>query len=85
MFDHVTIRAADRGASEEFYALVLRALGIEQPHSDDHYPEWDDFSLAQADEEKPVTRRLHVAFVAPSREHADAFWRAGTAAGYRDR
>jgi catechol 2,3-dioxygenase-like lactoylglutathione lyase family enzyme len=31
-----------------------------------------------------VTRRLHVAFVAPSRAHADDFWRAGTTAGYRD-
>ena len=31
---------------------------------------------------EPVTRRLHIGFAAPSREHVDAFWRAGTAAGY---
>ena len=31
-----------------------------------------------------MTRRLHIGFAAPSREHVDAFWRAGTDAGYRD-
>jgi predicted lactoylglutathione lyase len=84
MFDHVTIRASDRRAAEEFYALVLRTLGIERSHGDDDYPEWDDFSLAQADGESPATTRLHIAFVAPSREHVDEFWRTGTEAGYRD-
>ena len=32
----------------------------------------------------PPTRRLHVGFVAPSRDQVDEFWRAGTEAGYRD-
>jgi catechol 2,3-dioxygenase-like lactoylglutathione lyase family enzyme len=31
-----------------------------------------------------VTRNLHVAFCAPSRAHADEFWRVGTAVGFRD-
>jgi len=31
-----------------------------------------------------ATRRLHVAFTAPSRGHVDEFWRVGTEAGYRD-
>jgi catechol 2,3-dioxygenase-like lactoylglutathione lyase family enzyme len=31
-----------------------------------------------------VTRRLHIGFGAPSREHVDAFWEAGTKAGYRE-
>jgi catechol 2,3-dioxygenase-like lactoylglutathione lyase family enzyme len=84
VFDHVTIRVSDRPASERFYETVLRTLGIEKTHSGEHYAEWDDFSLSQATGEKPVTRRLHVAFFAPSREQVDAFWRAGTAAGYRD-
>jgi catechol 2,3-dioxygenase-like lactoylglutathione lyase family enzyme len=81
VFDHVTIRASDRPASERFYVLVLRTLGIEQTYSGDDFAEWDDFSLAAG---PPVTRGLHVAFAAPSREHVDAFWRAGTDAGYRD-
>jgi catechol 2,3-dioxygenase-like lactoylglutathione lyase family enzyme len=84
VFDHVTIRVADREASERFYATVLRALGIEQTHSDEQLPEWDDFSLAQADDAKPVTRRLHIGFAAPSRADVDEFWRAGTDSGYRD-
>ena len=84
MFDHVTIRASDRAASELFYQTVLRPLGIEKSHSDEHYAEWDDFSLSQASEAKPVTRRLHIAFVAPSRAHVDEFWRVGTEAGCRD-
>ncbi len=84
MFDHVTIRASDRDASESFYATVLRTLGIEQSHSDEHFAEWGDFSLSQANPEHPPTRRLHIAFVAPSRAHVDEYWRVGTAAGYRD-
>jgi catechol 2,3-dioxygenase-like lactoylglutathione lyase family enzyme len=84
MFDHVTIHASDREASERFYDTVLRTLGVEKDHSGDAGAEWGDFSLASARAEKPVTRRLHVAFFAPSREHVDEFWRTGTGAGYSD-
>jgi catechol 2,3-dioxygenase-like lactoylglutathione lyase family enzyme len=81
VFDHVTIRVSDRQTSERFYDTVLGTLGIEKTHTDEHFPEWDDFSLAEATEGKPVTRGLHVGFVAPSRAHADEFWQVGTAAG----
>jgi catechol 2,3-dioxygenase-like lactoylglutathione lyase family enzyme len=84
VFDHVTIRASDRTASERFYETVLRTLGLEKTHSDEHFVEWDEFSLAEASGEKPATRRLHIAFVAPSRAVVDDFWRAGIDAGYRD-
>ena len=84
MFDHVTIRASDRDASERFYETVLRTLGIEHTSAGDDYTEWDDFSLSQASPEKPVTRRVHIGFVAPTRAHVDEFWSAGTDAGYRD-
>jgi catechol 2,3-dioxygenase-like lactoylglutathione lyase family enzyme len=84
VFDHVTIRASDRTAAERFYETVLRALNVEKTSSDEGYAEWNDFSLAQASDEKPVARRLHLGFVAPSRSHVEAFWRAGTQAGYRD-
>jgi catechol 2,3-dioxygenase-like lactoylglutathione lyase family enzyme len=82
MFDHVTIRVSERDASERFYEIVLRTLGIEQTSAGQDFTEWDDFSLSQADDEDPVTRRLHVAFAAPSRAHVDEFWRVGTEAGY---
>ena len=32
MFDHVTIRVADRSASEQFYNTVLAPLAIEESY-----------------------------------------------------
>jgi catechol 2,3-dioxygenase-like lactoylglutathione lyase family enzyme len=84
VFDHVTIRVADREASERFYDTVLVTLGIEKEHSDELLAEWGDFSLSPAHEDKPVTRGLHLGFRAPSRADVDEFWRTGTEAGYRD-
>jgi catechol 2,3-dioxygenase-like lactoylglutathione lyase family enzyme len=74
VFHRLTLRASDREASQRFYDIVLSALGIEP----------SDFEVVQADAERPATRGLHIGFVAPSRAHADAFWLAGTEAGYRD-
>ena len=80
----MTIRASDRAASEQFYDTVLATLGRERTHTAGEYAEWDDFSVSQANGDHPVTRRLHIGFAAPTREHVDEFWRAGTAAGYND-
>jgi catechol 2,3-dioxygenase-like lactoylglutathione lyase family enzyme len=77
VFRRVTVRASDRGASDRFYETVLATLGIERSG-------WSDFALEGADAERPVTGRLHIGFVAPSRAAVDEFWRAGTGAGYRD-
>jgi catechol 2,3-dioxygenase-like lactoylglutathione lyase family enzyme len=84
MFDHVTIRVSDRTASERFYDTVLIPLGIDRTYRTGTFSEWQDFSLAGSDDANPPTRRVHVAFVAPSREQVDEFWRAGTEAGYAD-
>jgi catechol 2,3-dioxygenase-like lactoylglutathione lyase family enzyme len=84
VFDHVGIRASDRGATERFYDTVLRPLGVEKDHSSEELAEWGDLALGQASEEHPVTRNPHVGFAAPSRDHVDEFWRVGTEAGYRD-
>ena len=84
MFDHVGIRVADRAESERFYTIVLRAIGIEPTHRGEALVEWDDFSVAQAAPDRPLTQGLHIGFVAPSREHVAAFHRAGVEAGYRD-
>ena len=84
MFDHVTIRGSDRPASERFYRAVLGTLAIEPSRADDELIEWDDFSIARADDEHPPTRHLHIAFVAPGREQVDAFWRTGVENGYDD-
>lgn len=84
MFDHVTIRVADREASLRFYDTVLGALGRRRTHTSDEFVEWDDFGLAAATAAIPPTAGLHVAFAAGSRAEVDAFWRAGVDAGYAD-
>jgi catechol 2,3-dioxygenase-like lactoylglutathione lyase family enzyme len=84
VFDHVAIHASDRPASERFYRTVLDALGIEPSSADAGTIEWDDFRLLAADRDHPHTRHLHVGFIAPSREHVDAFWQAAVDAGYHD-
>jgi catechol 2,3-dioxygenase-like lactoylglutathione lyase family enzyme len=84
VFDHVDIRASDRAASERLYLTVLEAIGIARTHSDAELAEWDDFSIEQASAEVPVTRNLHIGFVAPSRAAVDAFHAAGTSAGLRE-
>jgi catechol 2,3-dioxygenase-like lactoylglutathione lyase family enzyme len=84
VFDHVTIRASDRDASERFYATVLATLGVEPGLSNEWVAQFDSFSVAPALAGKPVTRRLHIGFAAPSPAHVDEFWRAGTLAGHRD-
>ena len=74
MFDHVDIRASDRPASERFYDVVLSVVGLEKSHSDEHLAEWGDFSLVQATSDRPVTKRLHIAFFVPSHGVVDEFW-----------
>jgi catechol 2,3-dioxygenase-like lactoylglutathione lyase family enzyme len=81
MFDHVTIRVGDLGASESFYETVLGTLGHATTRSE-LGAEWGDFSIAPGSEEQPRSRRLHVGFVASSEAEVDAFWRAGVDAGY---
>jgi catechol 2,3-dioxygenase-like lactoylglutathione lyase family enzyme len=83
MFDHVTIRVSDREAGRRFYATVLEPLGHELTNAGDHYDEWNDFGIAQARDDRPLTRGLHVGFVSRSRAEVDAFWRTGVDAGYR--
>ncbi len=84
MLAHATIRASDRTVSERFYRTALGALGVEPTHASRDLVAWDDFAILAADSEHPPTRHLHVAFVAPTREHVDAFWRAGLSTGGED-
>ncbi|HUA04829.1 MAG TPA: VOC family protein [Solirubrobacteraceae bacterium] len=80
----MTIRVADRDASERFYDTVLRPLAIDQTYRTNAFSQWHEFMITAPDADNPPTQRLHVAFGAPSREHVDEFWRVGTEAGYRD-
>jgi catechol 2,3-dioxygenase-like lactoylglutathione lyase family enzyme len=82
MFDHVTIRVSDRDASERFYDTMLAVLGIDRTYRTRSFSEWNDFSLAEADDQHPLTQRLHIAFVAPSQERVDECWQSAVDAGY---
>jgi catechol 2,3-dioxygenase-like lactoylglutathione lyase family enzyme len=84
VLDHVTIRVSDLQESRRFYELALGGLGYGEAATDGHFYEWNDFSISQAREERPLTSNLHVAFVAGSRDQVDGWWRAMTGAGYRD-
>jgi catechol 2,3-dioxygenase-like lactoylglutathione lyase family enzyme len=84
VFDHVTIRVSDLETSHRFYELALATLGFAEPTSDGHFFEWHDFSISQAADDRPLTRNLHAAFVAQSREAVDEWWRTMTEAGFRE-
>jgi catechol 2,3-dioxygenase-like lactoylglutathione lyase family enzyme len=84
MFAHATIGASDCAASERFYRAVLGELEIEPTHMGKGLVAWNDFAILATDSEHPPTRHLHIAFVAPTREHVRAFWRAGLNAGGED-
>jgi catechol 2,3-dioxygenase-like lactoylglutathione lyase family enzyme len=84
VFDHVTVRVADRAASERFFETVLTPLGIDSTYRTNAITSWGNFLVTAASPEHPVTTGLHVAFVAPSRDQVDAFWQAGVDAGHRD-
>ena len=84
MFDHVTIRVSDLEEARRFYELAMALLGFSGPETDGHFFEWWDFSVATASDDRPVTRNLHVGFVADSRGAVDRWWRGMIDAGYRD-
>jgi len=81
MFDHIAVSVSDLERSERFYRTVLGALELE-PASNHQWVWWDEFIIGATDAEHPVTRHLHVGFVASSREQVDRFHAAGVAAGH---
>jgi catechol 2,3-dioxygenase-like lactoylglutathione lyase family enzyme len=85
VFDHVTLRVPDLDAAKPFYKLVFDTIDFRgTTHAGDEFHEWNDFSIAQASDQSPLTTGLHIGFVAPSREHVNRFWRELTNAGYQD-
>jgi catechol 2,3-dioxygenase-like lactoylglutathione lyase family enzyme len=84
VFDHVTIRVPDLAVASSAFTAVLDALKIKQTSSTPSFSVWGNFALTQTDEEHPIARRLHVAFIAPSTAHVDRFARAGIDAGFAD-
>jgi len=84
MFDHITLRVADLAVASSAFTAVLDELEIEQTTSTPSFSVWGNFALTQTDEEHPIARRVHIAFVAPTPAHVDRFARAGIDAGFAD-
>jgi catechol 2,3-dioxygenase-like lactoylglutathione lyase family enzyme len=84
VFDHVTVRVSDIGTARRFYETALATLGFGEPDQGGHFFEWQDLSVAQACDDRPVTRHVHIGLAAPSRDRVDEFWRTLTQQGFRD-
>jgi catechol 2,3-dioxygenase-like lactoylglutathione lyase family enzyme len=81
VFDHVKITVRDPAASIGFYKTVLEPLAIP--------PLWErgdgaQFANLVVSGGETTSGPVHIAFVADSREHVDAFHQAGIEAGYQD-
>ena len=79
LVDHIHLHAADLGASQRFYAAILKVLGI-AVDSDDTHLAADELWI---DGEKGNTN-VHLAFQARDRAIVDRFHEAGLAAGGKD-
>jgi catechol 2,3-dioxygenase-like lactoylglutathione lyase family enzyme len=84
MFDHIALVVADLAIANSALGVLLHQLEIEQTTSTPTLSLWENFALTQTDEEHPIARRVHVAFIAPTQAHVDRFWQAGVGAGLAD-
>lgn len=83
MIDHVGVSLPSLAEGQRFYGRALALLGFPgEPAVGGGFVEWEDFAIGEATADRPVTRRLHVGFYAPSREAVDGWWRELTGAGY---
>ncbi|MGH3066742.1 MAG: VOC family protein [Gaiellaceae bacterium] len=80
MFDHVELPVSDLARSAAFYELVLEPLEIRQTGSSADAVEFGALSIVR----RPPRERLHLAFIAESREAVEEFHRHGVDGGYRD-
>jgi catechol 2,3-dioxygenase-like lactoylglutathione lyase family enzyme len=82
--DHVTLRVYLQEALD-LYARVFELLDFGGTRFDgDGFHEWNDFSLAQADERHRPTRGVHVGFAATSPSQVERWWRALCEDGFED-
>jgi catechol 2,3-dioxygenase-like lactoylglutathione lyase family enzyme len=77
MFDHITLRVPDLAVATRAFTPVLDELEIEQTTATPSFSVWGNFALTQTDDEHPIARRIHVAFIAPTTAHVDRFGATG--------
>ena len=89
MFDHVQIKVKNYKESREFYEAVLSTLGYKVVlefnsafgiGNDIH----NMFEVSQADEERPLSSGLHIAFKAKSEEDVRKFYQKAIELGATD-
>jgi catechol 2,3-dioxygenase-like lactoylglutathione lyase family enzyme len=78
LFDHVELPVSDLAASAAFYARVLEPLGLSASEGGESV----EFGALTLVPRRPLDR-VHIAFVAETREEVDAFYLAGVEAGFR--
>jgi catechol 2,3-dioxygenase-like lactoylglutathione lyase family enzyme len=84
MFDHITLRVPDLAAATSAFTAVLDELEIQPTTTTPSFSVWGNFALTQTDDEHPIARRVHIAFIAPSPAHVDRFHEVGVDAGFAD-
>jgi catechol 2,3-dioxygenase-like lactoylglutathione lyase family enzyme len=84
VFDHITLRVPDLAAATSAFAAALDQLEIEQTTSTPSFSVWGNFAITQTDDEHPIARRIHIAFIAPAVAHVDRYAAAGIDAGFTD-
>jgi catechol 2,3-dioxygenase-like lactoylglutathione lyase family enzyme len=83
--DHVTLRVTDLDAALHLFTKSFELLAFGGTRFDGGgFHEWNDFSIAAADEAHLPTKGLHIAFAASSPSQVDRWWKAMTKAGHRD-
>jgi catechol-2,3-dioxygenase len=84
MFDHVLLNVPNRIQSMKLYTPVLQILGIKALYDQDEYTAYgtDSFHFwLRGSKKKDVTRKMHVAFSADSRNQVEEFYQTALAVG----
>jgi catechol 2,3-dioxygenase-like lactoylglutathione lyase family enzyme len=84
MLDHITLRVADLPAANSAFKALFDQLEIEQTTSTSSFSVWGNFALTQTDDQHPIARRVHIAFIAPTPSHVEHFGQTGIKAGLAD-
>jgi catechol 2,3-dioxygenase-like lactoylglutathione lyase family enzyme len=83
--DHVGVSVGDIDGALELFTRCFELLEFgAEPSDGGWFYEWNDFSIAAADADRPRTSGLHVGFAASSPEQVDRWWAAMTGAGQVD-
>ena len=88
MIHHIDIAVRDLGLSRAFYDAALAPLDLHLVIHNQHAPGQEVLGYGRLPDPvfwirsgKPPMERLHVAFLAPTRESVDAFHKAALSAG----